>query len=152
MGTPEFIFTQGSDVIRASDLPAGFAAVLSGHIHRGQRLSCGLRVPVFYPGSVERTSFAERHETKGYLVLRIRPGAAGGRVEGYDFHSLPARPMFRITVEASASVLRQRLAALPADAIVRVRVSGNATPSITSALLRELAPAGMNVDLAWERS
>ncbi len=42
VGTPEFVFTTGPDVIRARDLPAGFAAFLSGHIHRGQRLSRGL--------------------------------------------------------------------------------------------------------------
>lgn len=155
VGTPEFVFTRGPDVIRGGDLPTGFAAVLSGHIHRGQRLSRGLDgaplpAPVYYPGSVERTSFAERRETKGYLVLRIQPGPAGGQVEGYEFRPLPARPMFRMTLEESGNdpleLLRRRLAALPADAIVRVHA---AVPGITSALLREMAPAGMNIDLAW---
>jgi DNA repair exonuclease SbcCD nuclease subunit len=156
VGTPGFVFTQGPDVIRGSDLPAGFAAFLSGHIHRGQRLARTLEgkplpAPVFYPGSVERTSFVERQERKGYLVLRIRPGAAGGQVEGFEFFPLPARPMFRIAIEAGGANLveavRQRLAALPPDAIVRVEV--DAVPGITNALLREIAPPGLNVDLAW---
>ena len=89
VGTPEFVFTDGPDVIRGSELPAGFAAILSGHIHRGQRLSRGLdgtpfAAPVFYPGSVERTSMAERYETKGYLVLHLR-GAAVERFEWRPF-------------------------------------------------------------------
>ena len=155
VGTPEFVFSRGPDVIRGSDLPTGFAAVLSGHVHRGQRLARALDgtplpAPVLYPGSVERTSFAERRETKGYLVLRIRPDRAGGHLEGYDFFPLPARPMFRMTLEASGhaplETLRRQLAALPADAIVRLHA---AVPGITSALLREIAPAGMNIDLAW---
>ena len=158
VGTPEFVFTRGQDVIRGSDLPAGFAALLSGHVHRGQRLSRALDgkplpAPVFYPGSVERTSFAERRETKGYLVLRFRPGAAGGHLDGYEFFPLPARPMFRVAVEESVAdpmeALRLRLSALPADAIVRVHVSGNRACRLSAALLREMSPAGMDVELAW---
>ena len=160
VGTPEFVFARGPDVISGADLPAGFAAVLGGHVHRGQRLAraldgTALAAPAFYAGSVERTSFAERRETKGYLILRIRTGG-GGHVERYDFLPLPARPMFRMTIEASCRdgsdplySLQQRLAALPADAIVRVHVGGGAMPGVTAAILREIAPAGMNVDLAW---
>jgi len=148
VGTPEFVFTNGPDVIRGRDLPAGFAAVLSGHIHRGQRLWRGLDgnplpAPVFYPGSVERTSFVERCETKGYLILKIRPGDDGGRVDGFEFFPLPARPMFRIAVDGLGE-LRQRLAALPPDAVVRVETMAQ----LTTALLREVAPPSMNIDLA----
>ena len=154
-GTPEFMFTRGPDVIRAVDLPAGFAAVLSGHVHRGQRLARALdgsplAAPVFYPGSVERTSFAERLERKGYLLLRIRPDPGGGRVESHEFRPLPARPMFTVTLAAEADPLetvRRRLAALPADAIVRVHLAPDAAGAMTAALLRSLAPAEMNVDL-----
>jgi len=156
VGTPEFVFTTGPDVIRGRDLPAGFAAFLSGHIHRGQRLSRGLDgspfpAPFFYPGSVERTSFVERLETKGYLVLRIRPGADGGHVDGFDFFPLPARPMFRINLEGGVgdllAALRQRLAALPPNAIVRVQAGESASSRLTAALLREIAPTTMNVDV-----
>ena len=66
---------------------------MESHIHRGQRLSRCLdgtpfAAPVFYPGSVERTSFAERFETKGYLVLHAR----AGRVETFDWRPLPTQP------------------------------------------------------------
>lgn len=134
VGTPEFVFTRGADVIRAGDIPAGFAAVLSGHIHRGQRLP--LASPVFYPGSIERTSFAERLETKGYLVLSLR----GGAVSDFEFRKLPARPMFSLS---GGDDLRARLASLPPDAIVRIDTS-----SLTAAELRAIAPPEMNIDLA----
>src|SRR5512140_14696 len=147
-GTPEFLFDRGSDVVRGRDLLAGFTAVLSGHIHRGQRLSMALdgrplAAPVYYPGSVERTSFAERLETKGYLVLDIR----GGRVERHHWNPLPSRPMCRVTFE-SADELRRTLAALPPDAIVRIDC---ADESLTADRVRALTPAGMNVDLAYRR-
>jgi DNA repair exonuclease SbcCD nuclease subunit len=88
VGTPEFMFTRGDDVIRGSDIPAGFAAVFSGHIHRGQRLG-HYSAPIFYAGSIERTAYAERHETKGFLTLRVEPGPGGGRVESFTFNPLP---------------------------------------------------------------
>jgi DNA repair exonuclease SbcCD nuclease subunit len=110
VGTPEFLFTTGPDVIRGRDLPAGFAAVLSGHIHRGQRLTRCLdgapfATPVFYPGSVERTSMAERYETKGYLVLHLR----GGAVERWDW-----RPFYSFRPDSRASSSTLPGAARPA--------------------------------------
>jgi DNA repair exonuclease SbcCD nuclease subunit len=159
VGTPEFVFDRGADVIRGRDLPEGFAAVLSGHIHRGQRLSRALdgrpfAAPVFYPGSVERTSFAERLETKGYLVLRVRPSG----VESWDWFPLPARPMVRLALAAEGlagpdlvEALRRRLRELPEDAVVQVGLTGrpreDALAALDAARLREIAPAGMNLDL-----
>ena len=60
----DFVFTEGADVIRGRDVPAGVAAVLSGHIHRHQIIEHDLAgrplaAPVVYAGSVERTSPAE---------------------------------------------------------------------------------------------
>jgi DNA repair exonuclease SbcCD nuclease subunit len=91
VGTPEFVFDRGDDVIRGGDIPPGFAAVFSGHIHRGQRLG-RWATPVFYPGSIERTSWAERLETKGYLIVRVAPGPPGGRVESFSWNPLPTVP------------------------------------------------------------
>ena len=49
---------------------------LTGHIHRFQILSRDLKArvlpaPVFYAGSIECTSFAEKNEKKGYLILEF---------------------------------------------------------------------------------
>ncbi len=76
VGLGNYTFRSGADVVRGCDVPSGFAAVLSGHIHRRQVLTHDLggqplAAPVFYPGSVERTSFAERDEPKGYVWLEF---------------------------------------------------------------------------------
>jgi len=99
VGPQEFTFTTAADVVRAADLPTGLAAVLCGHIHRhqvlvrdlaGRRLAC----PVVYPGAIERTSPAERHETKGYVLLELVPAAGpGGRLARHRFEPLPTGPM-----------------------------------------------------------
>ena len=69
VGPGNFTFRNQRDVVKISDIPGDFAAVLSGHIHRFQVLTKDLRgksIPtsIFYPGSIERTSFAEGMKTK----------------------------------------------------------------------------------------
>ena len=93
VGPQNFTFTTAADVIRINDIPAAFAAVLSGHIHRHQVLSADLRrrpvaVPVLYPGSIERTAFAEIGEDKGYLLVQLNDQRTR-----WEFRALPARPM-----------------------------------------------------------
>ena len=99
-----FTFRHAGDVIRLSDVPAGLAAVFSGHIHRRQVLTRDLRggvlsAPVLYPGSVERTSFAERLDPKGYLRVELPESDSD---EGIRWHEepLPARPMVVREVDA----------------------------------------------------
>lgn len=94
VGPVGFTFRRAPDVIPARAIPSGFAAVLSGHIHRHQVLTADLRgrqlaSPVFYPGSTTRTSSAERFEAKGFLTLDVAPDpATGGRVVDWRFHEL----------------------------------------------------------------
>ena len=99
VGPADFTFRRGPDVIAGRSIPPGFAAVLAGHIHRHQVLDHDLdgvpfAAPVFYPGALERTSFAERAEPKGYLVLDAVPGAEGGTVASWRFIRLQA-PLVR---------------------------------------------------------
>ncbi len=169
VGPVGYTFRRGDVVVRGRDLPAGFAAVLAGHIHRHQVLTADLRgrplaAPVFYPGSIERTSVAERHEPKGYIILEIAPDEArGGRLEGWAFHQLPARPMIDVDLDPAgldrrrlASVLRRSLADLDPDAVVRVRLAGPPEPEAREALragsVRDLAPPAMTVSVQWPRS
>jgi len=154
-----YTFRSGDDVIRAADLPVGFAAVLSGHIHRHQVLRTDLSgrplaVPVLYPGSTERTSFAERHETKGYLLLSLEPSPGGGALQRWEFGALPTRPMLQRDVDAheldSAALeceLRQTIAAVPPDAVLKVRLVGIPLDDgvLRAAKLRSLAPPTMNL-------
>jgi exonuclease SbcD len=164
VGPKDFTFRYTEDVVRAGDVPPQFAAVLTGHIHRHQVLTADLRgrslpTPVLYPGSIERTSFAERDEEKGYLVLQVEPGAdRGGILKQWTFHRLPARPMVLVDVEANGfafgalqTLLTRAITGAPADAVLRIRVHGHPAPSAFAALraahVRGLAPATMNVDV-----
>lgn len=92
VGPVDFVFRGGPDVIPGRAVPRGFAAILAGHIHRHQILKTD--PPVFYPGSIERTSSAENGEAKGYVTIDFAPDADGGRVRASSFHplSLPLTP------------------------------------------------------------
>ncbi|MCO4769359.1 MAG: metallophosphoesterase [Deltaproteobacteria bacterium] len=168
VGAQDYTFRFGADVVAAEDLPTGFAAVLSGHIHRAQVLEesldgSPLRCPVIYPGSVERTSYAEREEAKGYARLQFAADGNGGRLLDAEFVPLPARPMLALplhvrglTAASVEAVLRDRIAELPQDAIVRVQVLGSPEADIaralTAARLRKLAPPTMNIDMPRGRT
>jgi DNA repair exonuclease SbcCD nuclease subunit len=94
VGPAGYVFRRAPDVIPGRAIPAGFAAVLSGHIHRHQVLTADLRgralaAPVFYPGSTARTSAAERYEAKGFVTMEIAGDpATGGRVRAWTLHQL----------------------------------------------------------------
>ncbi len=149
VGPGNFTFRAGIDVIRGVQIPEGLDAVLSGHIHRTQVLTQDLAgnpmaAPVVYPGSIERTSRAERDEKKGYFLLELEPGTPVRR----RFVELPARPMVDVALEAQpadiAGQIREQLARLDPDAVVRLKVEGAA---VSEAMVRSLAPETMTVEL-----
>jgi DNA repair exonuclease SbcCD nuclease subunit len=155
VGVHDFTFRAGDDVVARHEIPRGFAAVLTGHIHRWQVLRGGA-APVLYPGSVERTSFQERREEKGYLLLRTEPGPDGGCLADWRFVRLPTRPMRVVEVDAQGIAparlelhLRARLAACDPEAVVRVDVQGAQLPT---GFVRSLAPPGMNVTVGFPRA
>ncbi|NIO06038.1 MAG: hypothetical protein GTN74_15995, partial [Proteobacteria bacterium] len=105
VGPQDYTFKYAPDVIQGKNLPKGFAAVLTGHIHRAQTLTADLSgnplaSPVLYPGSIERTSFAERYERKGYLIVHAVPSEKrGGSIVSRSFVDLPTRAMYAITLD-----------------------------------------------------
>jgi len=165
VGTHDYTFRNGSDVVRGREIPEGFSAVLAGHIHRSQVLRHDLigdllPAPVIYPGSIERTSFAERDEDKGYMIVKLGlAGCDGDRLVDVSFVRLPARPMISLSIEPStmeepslAAHLAKQLAALSPDSVVRVQVRGpgaaDAHQVLSAAYLRHLAPPSMNITLS----
>lgn len=174
VGPKDYTFRYAHDVIRITDIPYGFCAVLAGHIHRFQILTKDLtqkplRVPVLYPGSIERTSFAEKNDKKGYLTLEFEtedPSTAA--LAKWTFHPLPARPMHQLEMHAAGmngtqirSWIQARLYELPADSIVKLKVFGKISKEAMAVLsapsLRTLAPLTMNisatpVDYAYYRT
>ena len=167
VGPQNFTFRGARDVIRGGDVPAGLAAVLTGHVHRHQVLELDLtgrrlRAPVLYPGSTERTAFAEMNEEKGYLVLEFVADGAwpGGRLERWHLRRLPTRPMAVVDLEAegtSGAVLARRVdaaleEALPASVLrfrVRSRVADEARGVFSARRLRSVAPPDMNVEVVF---
>jgi len=167
VGPADFTFRAGPDIVPGREIPSAATAVLAGHIHRAQVLRSTLAgrplaAPVIYPGSVERTAFAEREETKGYMLVTVplAEGPARRPVEAH-FVPLPARPLVILRHECdgtdphglSAAVAKQ-LASLDPDSVVRLELEGvgaaAARAVLTAPLLRSLAPASMNIELAPE--
>ena len=154
VGPSEFVFRQGPDIVPGRLIPPDFLAVLSGHIHRAQILLRDLSghrlgAPVLYPGSIERTSFAEQKEAKGYLTLEISGGSnCASRLANIAFHELPTRPMFRVRIPANSNwegLLGRQLEQLPARSIVQLEFEDSeAIPDgFSSKRVRALAPAEM---------
>jgi len=162
VGPANYTFTTAADVIRGADLPRGFAAVLSGHIHRHQVLTRDLRgsalpVPVLYPGSIERTSIAEADEDKGFMMVELSSDDSAVKLD-WRFHKLPARPLVRHDLHLDGleapqveSAIRSLVASAPVDAVLSIRVSGSISDEVGRVLsarfLRSVAPETMNLDL-----
>jgi exonuclease SbcD len=162
-----YTFRAGADIVRGRDIPPGIAAVLCGHIHRSQVLTTdlsgnGLAAPVLYPGSVERTSLAEREEPKGCLFLEIEADRErGGRLARSEFRELPARPMVVVSVDATGLTpealeegIRRGFERHPDDAVVSLKINGSITPGaeevLRAANLRRLHPAKMTVTVRFK--
>ena len=167
VGDTNYTFRSGAEIVRGSSIPGGFAAVLSGHIHRAQVLRMDLEgrplaAPVVYPGAIERTVFVERLEAKGYTQLEVDlDGPARGQISALKFVRLPVRPMVHLVLDLDGldvvglhAHVRERLAALEANAIVRIRLRGRgaeaARLTLTAARLRVLAPPTMEAWVAPE--
>lgn len=153
VGPVGYTFRNRADTIPASGIPPDVDVVLSGHIHRAQVLwmDHGSRqVPVVYPGSVERASFAERGETKAFVELVLSGGKRALR-----HIPLPARPMVDVHVSgitrgAVGQCLSDAVASLPQDAVLRMLGRAESTQLITARLLDETVPFGMSVAHAWQ--
>lgn len=162
VGPSDYTFRYAHDVIRISDIPREFCATLAGHIHRFQVLTkdlkgTALHTPVFYPGSIERTSFAEKDETKGYLILEFETQkGSSGKLKDWTFHKLPARPMVQLEMNAAGmncdqirAWIQSHLLEIPSDSIVKLKVYGRLSEEamvvFSAPALRALAPETMNI-------
>jgi len=163
MGPGNFMFRGGADVIDIHDISSEFVVVLTGHMHRSQVLRKDLRgtpvpTPVLYAGAVERTSFAERDETKGYMTVDVE---STNRLR-WHFHELPALPMvqFEVNVDGMnraqlSNWLIDRIKKIPAESIVKVKIEGELSSDIMEILrvgsLRALAPETMNITIRLKK-
>jgi DNA repair exonuclease SbcCD nuclease subunit len=161
VGVQNYTFRSNHDTIRAVDIPSGFSAILSGHIHRAQILTHGLdnsllNSKVYYAGSIERTSFAERNEQKGYFILTVNASINGGEIIEHKFVPLPIRPMIdceikvrnNSKIEIISEILKQSKQ-WHKDSIVKIKLNNNTqfnkyAPTIKE--IRQVLPETMNIE------
>jgi DNA repair protein SbcD/Mre11 len=167
VGPADYTFTSAADVVRHRDVPAAFTAVFSGHIHRSQALTADLHrrpleTPVLYPGSLERTAFAEMGERKGFMIVHVGAMERPRPSVRWEFRELPARPMVRTEIGplgmsdlVLADAVQAIIASAPADAVLSIRMTAPLTAdqwrAVSSARLREIAPPTMNVEMSFPR-
>jgi DNA repair exonuclease SbcCD nuclease subunit len=166
VGPGGFVFRGGDDVLRGRDIPSGFAAVLVGHIHRSQVLVRDLAgrplgTPVLYAGSTERTSFAERDDPKGVLMLTVDRDERADVAVKWDFRELSVRPMVVLEIDPVQDAqglevtLRQVLSRLDPRSVVRIRLLHDppveTLPLFRAAAIHSWAPLEMDVTFAWPK-
>jgi len=101
VGPFNFTFRYGPDVIGMRDIPTDFDLIFSGHIHRNQILwkqTSNKKIPIIYPGSIERTSFAEKGELKGFYTFTLDPEKKTITRDNLDFIPLPVRDMVILSI------------------------------------------------------
>ncbi len=130
-----FRLSEEDDVIFAEeDLPADFAYVALGHIHKPQCI--GGRPHVRYSGSIERLDLGERQDDKGVVVFDLgRTGLAGEP----RWLRLPATPVYEVEVtrpKEELDLLADRHADA-AEALVYLAVRYEAGDNL-EAILRKL--------------
>ncbi len=164
VGPSNYTFQNGQDVIRKQDLPAECLAILCGHIHRKQILmhypdQNPKGIPVIYPGSTERTSFAEKSEEKGFFDIKFSySDEKKWKIQSQNFRLLPTRPMVDLYLEGHIKIenlkpyLLSKLSGINSDAIVRLKCNGELDEKIkimlTSRFLRENFLATLNFQLS----
>jgi len=153
-----YTFRHGLNVIPRRQIPEEFDCVVSGHIHRAQilyRKAVNKKIPIIYPGSVERTSFQEEHEEKGFYVMECEKDNWIYKWNT-DFIPLETRPMLtldldkqNISPDTITRHLRNYLKTIDYNAVVRIRTHDhNIRRELSAQTLRDLAPSTMNMELS----
>lgn len=95
VGTRNFTFRNGENVIPLTEIPQGFNYIACGHIHKQQIIKTKV-VNIYYAGSTERVSFQEMNEEKGFFVVRIKDG-----IPYHTFNRLPPTTMTIIELDTT---------------------------------------------------
>ncbi len=131
--------------------------VALGHIHQPQNRNPEGDVPVMYSGSIERVSFKERGERKGFYLVDLDPARRPAAEPTYV--ETPARPFVAVDVDArdAAEPTERILQAIAphdlADAVVRVRyrIDEEQVPLVDTGRIRQ-ALADADVIASIERT
>jgi exonuclease SbcD len=166
VGPVNYTFKYNDDVICLKDIPKEFTAVLAGHIHRYQILTKDLHgyplsTFVYYPGSIERASFAEQDEKKGYFMFELASDKDSRlSIHSEEFVELPARPMVKVNIfpqgmdeKKLQAYINKSLKSLSPQSIVKLDIQGlipeRCLPVLRAHSLRALAPKEMNISVRF---
>ncbi|HZV07298.1 MAG TPA: exonuclease subunit SbcD [Gemmataceae bacterium] len=131
-----FRITEQEDVVFSdADLPAGFAYIALGHIHRAQFL--GGQKHIRYSGSIERMDLGEKDDQKGVVLFDLGP--EGLRDEPAPL-PLEATPIYEIEIRSPQDeipALKERYPDAQND-LVRVICTYTAGVDNREEILREL--------------
>ncbi|MGD2125369.1 MAG: metallophosphoesterase [Desulfobacteraceae bacterium] len=129
VGPVDFTFkATRPDTVSRHTIPLDFEYIAAGHIHRYQTLSHPLkpRLKFVYPGSIQRVSFAEMYEEKGFVEGEI----LNDRVET-RFIPLPAWDMEMVEIEAAGrsseeieDAIRAQFWRFREDMVIRFSLTG----------------------------
>ena len=152
VGPSNYTFRQGNDVIAMDDFPNNLDLILSGHIHRAQVLYTRNKTPVIYPGSIERTAFAEKDEEKGFYEIDIHTQ----REISYRFIKLNTRPMIDVLLENESYTFNSLkneillfINEIHPDSIIRFKMKNNVNlPLLNVKLLDDIIPSTMNYQIS----
>lgn len=155
VGPSDFTFRKGNDVISMDDLPNFYDLILSGHIHRAQVIHTQNKTPVIYPGSIERTAFAEKDEEKGFYEININTQ----KESSFRFIGLKTRPMIDITLEnetyTTNSLKKEillQINKIQSESIIRFKMKNSTNlPLLNVKLLDEIIPPTMNYQVSGLR-
>lgn len=152
VGPSDYVFKNGKDIIPKGDLPIDYNLILSGHIHRSQVLHESEKSTiVIYPGSVEKTAFAEKNEIKGFYQITIDDNLS---IE-FNFIPLPARPMEDIylsemsyTNNSLKREIVEKVSILSPDSIIRFKLKNSENLNLLNVkFLDEIIPWSMNYQI-----
>jgi hypothetical protein len=116
---------------------------------------------VYYPGSIERTSFAEKDEKKGYFIFELASQTNFGiSIHSEEFVELPARPMVKVDIsphgmdEKKLQVYIQKaIKSVSPQSVVKFDIKGilpeGCLPVLRASSLRALAPKEMNISVRF---
>jgi DNA repair exonuclease SbcCD nuclease subunit len=160
VGPAYFTFRNGEDVIARHALPDDATVILCGHIHRKQILkkqikNTSVQLPIIFSGSIERTSFAEMYEKKGFFHLTFELIKSNKWcLKKSKFIYLPTRPMHDIYIDADSSIFRtlsyikKTIIQLDQNSIIRFKsdkpIRGELVKIFTINKLKPLIPASFN--------
>ncbi len=148
-----YTFRGTPDVININEINNCFDLVLCGHIHRRQILTNGSQ-PIIYSGSVERTSFQEMSEPKGYYEIEMQSRNGRWRAQLISFRKLKTRPMIDLYLDEIIYspdwqiLLSDELKKLAEDSIVRIKLQNRIgkldSGRLAAEKLRSIFPVTMN--------